>query len=72
MRRTMKNFAKVIEKKERAAWRNLSHYEKLGKTSVEYQSALSEWTALCSVRFMFESQEVFDTACETWLKKQTR
>ena len=68
MRRTIKNFAKVIEKKECAAWRNLKHMEeKYGKSSVERQKALSEWTALNSVRMMFESQEVFDNAYETWM-----
>ena len=70
MRRTMKNFAKVIEKKERAAWGNLKYVEeKYGKESVERQKALSEWAALNSVRMMFESQEVFDNAYETWMKK---
>ena len=69
MRRTMKNFAKVIEEKERAAWRSLNYFEKAyGKESVERQKALSEWAALYSVRTMFESQDVFDTAYETWIK----
>ena len=69
MRRTMKNFEKVIEKKERAAWRNLNYVEeKYGKESVERQKALSEWAALHSVRMMFESQDVFNTAYETWMK----
>ena len=68
MRRTMKNFAKVIEKKERAAWRNLNYMEeKYGKSSVERQEALSEWAALNSVRMMLESQDVFDNAFETWM-----
>ena len=68
MRRTMKNFAKVIEKKERAAWRNLNYVEeKYGKSSVERKKALSEWVALNSVRMMFESQDVFDTAYEAWM-----
>lgn len=69
MRRTMKNFAKVIEKKERAAWRRLNYVEeKYGRESVERQNALSEWTALHSVRMMLESQDVFDNAYETWIK----
>lgn len=69
MRRTMKNFAKVIEKKECSALRILNYFEeKYGKASVEYQKALSEWAALYSVRTMFESQDVFDTAYETWMK----
>ena len=69
MRRTMKNFAKVIEKKERAAWRSLNYMEeKYGKESVERKKALSEWAALNSVRMMFESQDVFDNAYETWIK----
>lgn len=69
MRRTMKNFAKVIEKKERAAWRNLNYVEeKYGRESVERQNAVSEWAALHSVRMMFESQDVFDIAYETWMK----
>lgn len=69
MRRTMKNFAKVIEKKERAAWRCLNYVEeKYGKESVERQRALSEWAALQSVRLMFENQDVFDNAYETWIK----
>ena len=68
MRRTMKNFAKVIEKKEQAALRNLNYTEeKYGKTSVERKKALSEWAALNSVRMMLESQDVFDTAYETWI-----
>lgn len=68
MRRTMRNFAKVIEKKERAAWRNLNFCEeKYGKESVERQKALSEWVALSSVKMMFESQDVFDNAYETWM-----
>lgn len=68
MRRTMKNFAKVIEKKERAAWRNLAYVEgKYGMESVERQKALSEWVALNSVRMMLESQDVFDNAYETWM-----
>lgn len=69
MRRTMKNFAKVIEKKERAVWLRLNYVEeKYGKESVERQKELSEWTALHSVRMMFESQDVFDNAYETWIK----
>lgn len=41
MRRTMKNFAKVIEKKERAAWRSLNYVEeKYGKASVERQKSV--------------------------------
>lgn len=69
MRRTMKNFAKVIEKKERAAWSSLKYVEeKYGKASVERQIALSEWVALNSVRMMLESQDVFDNAYETWMK----
>ena len=68
MRRTMKNFAKVIEKKERAAWRNLNFCEEnYGKESVERQKALSEWAALNSVKMMFESQDVFDNVYETWM-----
>lgn len=68
MRRTMKNFAKVIEKKERAAWRSLNYVKgKYGKASIEYQRALSEWTTLSSVRMMFESQDVFDSAYEIWM-----
>lgn len=68
MRRTMKNFAKVIEKKERAAWRSLNYVEeKFGKASVERQKALSEWAALSSVKMMLESQDVFDNAYETWM-----
>ena len=68
MRRTIKNFEKVIEKKERAAWRYLKYTEeKYGKNSVERKKALSEWVALNSVRTMFESQEVFDNAYETWV-----
>ena len=68
MRRTMKNFAKVIEKKERAAWSNLNYTEeKYGKTSVERKKALSEWAALNSVRSMLENQDVFDNAYEIWM-----
>ena len=68
MRRTMKNFAKVIEKKERAAWHILNDVEeKYGKESVERQKALYEWAALSSVRTMLESQCVFDSAYETWM-----
>ena len=68
MRRTMKNFAKVIEKKECAAWRRLNYVEgKYGKESVERQRAMSEWAALNSVRMMIESQDVFDNAYETWM-----
>lgn len=68
MRRTMKNFAKVIEKKERAAWSSLNYVEKkYGKASVEYQKELSEWAALSSVKMMLESQDVFDSAYETWM-----
>ena len=68
MRRTMKNFAKVIEKKEQVAWSNLKYAEeKYGKNSVERKKALSEWAALNSVRMMLESQDVFDNAYETWM-----
>jgi len=68
MRRTFKNFAKVIEKKERAAWNALNYTEeKYGKSSVEYQKELSEWSALKSVRMMLESQDVFDNLYETWM-----
>lgn len=68
MRRTMKNFAKVIEKKERAAWYSLNYMEKnYGKSSVESKKALSEWAALNSVRLMLENQDVFDNAYETWM-----
>lgn len=68
MRRTMKNFAKVIEKKERAAWCSLNYVEeKYGKESVERQKELAEWAALNSVRMMLESQDVFDAAYETWM-----
>lgn len=70
MRRTMKNFAKVVVEKERAAWRSLNYVEeKYGKDSVERQKALSEWAAMNSVRMMLESQDVFDNAYETWCKK---
>ena len=70
MRRTMKNFAKVIETKERAAWSSLNYVEeKYGKESVERQKALSEWAALKSVRMMFESKDVFDNAYETWMNE---
>ncbi len=69
MRRTMKNFAKVIVKKERAAWDYLNYVEeKNGKASNEWKKALAEWAALNSVRMMFESQDVFDNAYETWMK----
>ena len=69
MRRTFKNFCKVIEKKEQVAWRNLKFAEKeYGKESVERQKALSEWVAMNSVRFMLESQDAFDNAYETWCK----
>lgn len=68
MRRTMKNFAKVIEKKERAAWRYLNYVEeKYDKSSVARQKALVEWAALNSVRMMLESQDVFDNAYQTWM-----
>lgn len=68
MRRTMKNFAKVIVKKERAAWDYLNYIEeKCGKGCVEWKKALSEWAALSSVRMMLESQDVFDNAYETWM-----
>lgn len=68
MRRTMKNFAKVIEKKECAAWDYLNYIEeKCGKDSVEFKKALSEWATLSSVRMMLESQDVFDNAYETWM-----
>ena len=41
MRRTMKNFAKVIEKKERAAWRILKYVEgEYGKESVERKKSV--------------------------------
>lgn len=67
MRRTMKNFAKVIEKKERDAWSSLKYMEeKYGITSVRYQKALSGWAELYGVLLMLESQEVFDTY-ETWV-----
>lgn len=70
MRRTMKNFAKVVAEKERAAWRSLNYVEeKYGKDSVERQKALSEWAAMNSIRMMLESQDVFDNAYETWRKK---
>ena len=69
MRRTMKNFSKVIEKKERAAWSSLKYMEEnYGQESVDGKEALSEWAALNSVRMMFESQDVFDNAYETWMK----
>lgn len=69
MRRTMKNFAKVIEKKERAAWRRLNFTEeKYGKGSTERAKALAGWAALNSVRLMLESQDVFDNAYEIWMK----
>lgn len=69
MKRTIENMAKVVEKKERAAWRCLNYVEeKYGKESVERQRALAEWAALQSVRLMFENQEVFDHAYETWMK----
>lgn len=68
MRRTMKNFAKVIEKKERAASDYLNYIEETcGKESVEWKIALHEWAALSSVRMMVESQDVFDSAYETWM-----
>lgn len=70
MRRTMKNFAKVVVEKECAAWRSLNYVEKkYGKDSVERQKALSEWVAMNSVRMMLESQDVFDNAYESWCKK---
>ena len=72
MRRTLKNFEKIIDKKERAAWNELKCCEVFGKESVKYQRALSEWAALISVRYMFENQEVFDTAYDVWVKRQTR
>ena len=68
MRRTMKNFAKVIEKKERAAWRILNNFEeKYGKESVEWQKALAEWAALYNVIMMLESKDFFDTTYEIWV-----
>ena len=68
MRRTMKNFAKVIEKKERAAWLSLNSFEeKYGKESVVCQKALSEWAALYNVMMMLESKDFFDTAYEIWI-----
>ena len=70
MRRTMKNFAKVVFEKERAAWRSLNYIEeRYGKDSVERQKALSEWASMNSIRMMFESQDVFDNAYDTWCKK---
>ena len=69
MRRTMKNFAKVIEKKERAAWRSLNYVEeKYGKESVERQKALFEWAELNSVRLMLENKDLFDIIYERWIK----
>lgn len=69
MRRTMKNFAKVIEKKERAAWRYLNYVEEnYDKSSVEWHKAMVEWAAMDSVRLMLESQDIFDSAYETWMK----
>ena len=69
MRRTMKNLAKVIEKKERAAWRSLNYVEeKYGKESVEWQKALSEWGSLNSVCLMLKNQDLFDIIYETWMK----
>lgn len=69
MRRTMKNFVKVIEKKERAAWRSLNFTEeKHGKGSTERAKAFAEWAALNSVKLMLESQDVFDYAYEVWMK----
>lgn len=69
MRRTMKNFGMVVEKKERAAWRRLNYWkEKYGTESAEYLSARSEWAALNSIRMMLESQDVFNNAYETWCK----
>ena len=56
MCRTMKNFVKVIEKKEGASWRILNDVEETyGKDSVERQIALSVWAALNSVRMMFST-----------------
>ena len=69
MRRTMKNFSKVIEKKERAAWRTLKDVEeKYGKESVECQKALFEWSALYNVTMMLESKEWFDKVYEIWVE----
>lgn len=69
MRRTMKNLAKVIEKKERAAWRSLIYVEeKYGKESAEWQKALCEWSALNSVHLMTENQDLFDIIYESWMK----
>ena len=68
MRRTMKNFAKVIEKKERAAWRDLHYIEEhSGAENVATQRALSEWATLHDVKLMFENQYVFDRVYETWM-----
>lgn len=68
MRKTMKNIEKVVGKKERAAWRALDYCKQTyGKESVQYQKALAEWAALSSVKFMFESDEVFNVAWETWM-----
>lgn len=63
MRKTMRNIEKIVGKKERAAWRELHFQEKEhGKDSIQYQKALSEWAALLSVKYLFESQKVFDSA----------
>ena len=68
MRRTMKNFAKVIEKKERAAWSILKQVEeKYDEESVERKKALAEWSALYNVIMMLESKDFFDTAYEIWV-----
>lgn len=72
MRRTLKNFEKIVYNKERAAWKVLKFCEQYGKDSVKYQKALSEWSALTSIRYMFENQEVFDTAYDVWVKQETR
>ena len=70
MRKTMRNIEKVVGKKERAAWRAITYCKgKYGNDSVEYQKALAEWAALASVKWLFESDEVFNSAWDTWMKK---
>ena len=68
MRKTMRTIEKVVGKKERVAWQALDYCKSTyGKESVQYQKALSEWAALSSVKMLFESDDVFNSAWETWM-----
>lgn len=68
MRRTMKNFAKVIKKKEDAAWHNVKNVEKkYGEKSIELQKALAEWSALFDVKMMIDSPDFFDICYDLWV-----